>query len=577
MRPGHLATIAVLLVSLAGTAEPVGAASLRGKTRVARRSKGTTGQTATTARPRRLKLGGLSLSRKAKSEPAAQAPGAIDQKAPETKKKTASGLVGKVRARWSKMPRAAKIAIAGVAVGGAIAGSWALPAALAVKVGITVGIVALSGVGGLYARARGKIAGWKSSPSYAAIATIEEAAARGDAGRLDQLEGAQRERHAALSSAIASARRLKAERLPDGTRVEDAARELDFTGLAIARSTLHEAARSSDAGRRMGQRTVDSWTRGIGELDAAAQSSDFEGDLALELDALDTELAGEGRAVEGISGTIDAYGKHVPRLFGGDMKAARDSTRGLLEKFVTDEIGRERSLHERTTGAMRGRVTKRLVARDTTFASHHGRLERLSALAEETGEVAALAEDIDSELASAINHRSSEQTYLMIAASKTAVPVTKTRTGANGQTETYTDIEDQSGMYRAMASSEASAAASAGRNARNGLERLRPLLEQLRANDTLRAEELDGHLPAPNNSSVRAGDSGLMSLLGPPVFNLLMGSGSNVRDVRSSFQSDLSRIRQVHGEASSRRQTEHTWVATRVTADLDRQKAEARR
>ncbi len=586
MRHGRYARVAIALLVAIAFAAPAEASRVK-RAKVERLDRSKKGD-ATGAKPtgkRRLHLGGLSLSRRTKRADTAAAEQVADAPRPEArpdaprpagKKAGGTGLAAKVRARWAKLPRAAKIGLAGLAVGGAIAGAWALPAALAVKVGVTVGIVALSGVGGFYARARGKIAGWQKSYAHGAVATIEEAAGRRDAGRLDQLEGELRTRQSSLASSIASARRLKSETLPDGTKVEDAQREHDFLGLAIARATLHETIHSADARSRVGQRTVDSWTKGIGELDSAAQASDFEGDLALELDALDAELAGEGRAADGLSERIDAYGKHVPRLFGGEMKKARDATRGLLEKFLTDEIGRERTLHAGTTGAMRGRVTRRLAARDRTFASHHDRLQRLSALAEETGEAQALAEDIDSELQSAINHRNQEQSYLAIAATKTAVPVTRTRPGANGQQETYQDVEDQSGIWKGLAYQEASSAAAAANRARSGLESLRPLVEKLRADKTLRNENLHQLLPERNSSTVLAGDSGLMSFIGPPLFNLLMGSGTNVRSVHSSFQYDLGSIRRVHGETSARQKTEHTWVETKVTADVDRQKAEAR-
>ncbi len=579
-----------LVALLAGVPMPSAAAS--GLRRAAAKSErphrgvADKGETAAARRSgaRRLRPTALSRSRRPRGGEQmaeAAAPRAVaDRTAPEnatTATRKSSGLVARARAGWAKVPRPAKLLLAGLAVGGALAGSWALPAVLGVKLAVMGGVVALSGLGGLYARARGKNAGWKQSPSFAAMATIEEAAGRSDAKRLDELEGAQRERHASLSGTIAAARRRGAKRLSDGTSVKDAARELDFIGLALARSSLHEAATSVDAGSRMGQRTVDSWTESVGGLDADAQATDFEGNLALELDALDTELEGEGRAADGVSEAIEAYGKHVPRLFGGDMKAARDSTRGLLETFVTSEINRERALHERATGAMRGRVTKRLVARDRTFARRHDRMERLTALEEATGEVNALAEDIDSELASAISHRESEQHYLMIAASKTAVPVTKTRTGANGQSETYTDIEDQSGTWKAMAWSEGDAANAAGRRAKSGLERLRPMVEQLRANETLVTEELNMLLPEVNGSGVDPGDDGLMAFIGPPIFRLLMGDGSNVRRVRDSFRPDLAAIQRVHGETGARRQTERTWVDGKVTDDIDRQKAEARK
>lgn len=459
-----------------------------------------------------------------------------------------------------------------------------------VKIATAAALVVATAVGGFYLHADSKNREWKSSPAHGVVVQVEKAVTSRDAAALDRLGDGARAKYVELERQIADARARGHNELADGMSLDAAERELDFTGLAMSLADLEENVISGNSEERPGVTLPSAWQNRIGSAEAGALSRGFEGDLALQLSSLRSELTAENSVATSADRAIDEFGHRVPVAFGGEMRADLDQARRALSRFHEKEISPERTLHQRANTAMRGRVSDRLASESTEFAGHRTRLGRLSTLQDRMVDPAAtLAAEIDADLGSVISHRSAERNYLAIAATKTAVPVTKTRTACcrtetvNGQTrsvsytETYTAIEDQSGVWRAMAASEASAAQSAARSAQQGLDRLRPLIVKLHNDSTLQGEGLVSLLPDGANTQVDTGHGAMSDWFLPPLFNLFSNAGSQASAARTEFRPVLTSLVNVNTRVGSLRGTERTWVESRIDSDLDQQIAQAQR
>src|SRR5260370_38319282 len=114
-----------------------------------------------------------------------------------------------------------------------------------------------------------------------------------------------------------------------GDSLEAARRYAAFDLLVAGRAELNENAVSADPRARIGGETPAVWRKRLGDADADARATGFEGKLALKLKRLGAEIVSERGAGEKIEAELGVYAKFIPKLFGGQM--GREVERGKTD------------------------------------------------------------------------------------------------------------------------------------------------------------------------------------------------------------------------------------------------------
>jgi hypothetical protein len=472
-------------------------------------------------------------------------------------------------------------ALAASAIGGAglSRDAFAAPVDLWIQILVCVGWAAAAAIACFYAVSVRRNAFWISSKSARDLAALEQALARCDAAEMIRIGAEAANRDARMSRIIDSAR--QDNRRDDHTSASqspsEAVRYSAFDRLVIGRAALALDAVSRDPSSRIGGELPETWTTRLEVDESQARQTAFEGHLALQLKSLANEIDSETRAGRDIQRDIEIFAGFVPRIFGGEMHAQVKAARDDLAAYESAEVAPENEIHARFSRAMRRRVSDRMYGESDEFRRHRDRFDRLAALCGKLDAVVSTARGIDAHLASAAAHLQSEQTYLALAAANTCVSVTHTRTNSEGQTETYTTQEDQSGSYRVAAAMEASAAASEASAAEQAFSLLSKLVAELRDDPTIESEGFHSGLPEAQAGRVDAGSGAWTAWFLPPLFGLFssMRGASSVATTRASFAPVLRALEKLDEDVSSRKAGEDSWVNARISANLEQQIARA--
>jgi hypothetical protein len=452
------------------------------------------------------------------------------------------------------------------------------PVDMVVKAGITVAWTLAAGGAGFYVNSIRKNRLWTASKAYADVIRIEDARAKNDESALAQIGKDVRQRHQRMVSVVSQAETAKAKIVSNQTKdsLELAKRYAAFDLLAAGRAELNVNAVSQNAKRRIGGDLPAAWKKLLTTEDAEALSSAFEGKLALHLKRLQAEIATQHEASEKIGRGFESFEQLIPKLFGGQM--AEEAARGKkdLAEFASAETGTEQVIYDDFNGAMRGRVSDRLYSEREDFRSRRNRRDRLAALQDgPVRQAVETAQNIDQNLAEALSSLQSEQTYLMLAAANTAVPVTRTSTDSKGNTTTEVTIEDQSGPYRAMAMTAAASASSSASQAQAGFERMPGLMVALHNDPVMASERLLDRIPEGQVREVDGGSGLWMNWIMPPLFGLFssMGSASSISSTRDAFAPVMRRLEGLADEVGARHTAENGWVNGEIDQDLNAQMA----
>ncbi len=461
------------------------------------------------------------------------------------------------------------------------------------KIGVAAAAIIGGTIFGFYEHSKAQNEMWLRSKSESQIVQIEKARRAGEAfqSAQDSVDGAEAQalletaqaaqaRQQRMDERIAAAVAAKHKTVDDKTHDSiKKARELAaFDGLAWSRATIAHNFASANPKTRVGEQTPRRWTGREEELEKNAIDTKFEGFLALSLKDLHGEVGREKAAAGQIDGQLKNYDKQVPALFGGKM--AEDAKKGKadLKDFQDREIGPEEGLWAAKNGAMRGRVSDRLYSEREDYRTHRDHRDRLTTLFDAKVDPAyKTASGIDSDLSGMISHRNAEA-FDMTLASLHTHDYAGESCDSDGK-NCHSVYEDNSGIYRAMAAGEASAAASDARSANAGLERLKPMVSALYADKTLAQEQLIGLLPKVQGHAVGEGGFDVFGdLLLHPLFGIFGGlsSASSGESARSSFAPVLGALRAVDGEVAGRRDGEINWVEGNISRDLDGQMEKAR-
>lgn len=440
------------------------------------------------------------------------------------------------------------------------------------KVGVAVAVVIGATIFGFYQHSRAWNEFWKHSKSHSEIVRIDDARRRNDAAELLDIANTAQARQQRMSDRLTAAKANKQKRVEDRThdKVGEAEALASYDGLVWSRARLNHNFATDDRNARIGEDVPSRWTGRETELEQDAVRTGFEGKLALSLQSLQGEIGRERGWTATIDGQLKNFDKHVPALFGGTLGGEAKKGRADLKEFSDREIAPEDALLAAKTSAMRGRVSDRIYSESGEFRGHRDRRDRLQSLFDAKVDPAyQAAKQIDDDLASMISHRNSEAMYMTMAALHTH-DYAGEQCDSDGK-NCHAVYEDNSGMYRMLAASEASSAAAAARSANSGLERLKPMVNALYADKTLDQEQLRGLLPKVQGQRVGEGGFDVFGdLLLHPLFGIFSGlsSASSGEGARSSFGPVLGALRALDGEVAGRRDGEIRWVEGTITADL---------
>jgi len=426
-----------------------------------------------------------------------------------------------------------------------------------------------AGVGGyLYHRGRRGDRIWTASESRDLMQQVEGA---NDPERIDMLlTRARRARH------TARAEQSQAETSGSRKARREARRNAAFSGLAATYAELLLNGASSHERQRVGGRTPRAWQERFGALEQEALARGFDGKVALELEALRAEVAGQDGAREKQAAAIQAFKKQTPWLFARKMKADLARVSAAAGRFG-QEGQLEAQLAESKTSAMRGRVSDRLAGADGEYRGHRQRLTTLDGLyTNKLQPAVTLVKEISEALDTVHSARNAQAANLALAASKTHVYVGKDEKGRS-------KYEDKSGFYRGLAAAESARAHRAASTARDKTAELNTHLERLRNDPDVRGEGL-----AVPGAGARAPTGGgldpLSTYFAPPgaalagnlVGNLVGFIADNSSGARKGFASVKQGVEQMASVVDGRRQQERSWVDGRIDRRLQTEMAQAR-
>lgn len=434
--------------------------------------------------------------------------------------------------------------------------------------GSAAAVVAAGAGTWVYLRGRGKDRQWLASESHTLMKQADKLASR-DPAQLAQLVQRGRSARQAAERKLQAASTRKEKKL--------ASREVAFTGLAAAYAALVLNVSTENPANRVGAHLPKVWKQKLGAAELEAKRSKSDGKVALLLQDLSKEVDQQRAVTERHRGALEGFDKAKPMIFAKNMKRAMKRVHDAVGTFGK-ELDVEQKLLTAKTTAMRGRVSDRLANKSAEYKEKRTYLGELDTfVGKRLGPVVTLAHQISDNLSTIASARQQETTYLAMAASRTRVPVQKTRTKyVNGKAETehYTDYEDQSGYYRMMAANEASTAQSNATEAQSRISSLNTHLRALRGHAILTRE--GGQMPGAREVAVAHGRGWAGAYLLPPTFNLIGNLFSDTTSAINQFAPVRGAIDHVAGHIDGRRGQLRGWVNQKIDAQLASEIALAR-
>lgn len=425
---------------------------------------------------------------------------------------------------------------------------------------------------------------WVESKSARDVAQIATCIESKDWKALDEIENRARKRHEKIEKAIQSAQSKGENRIDNRTHdsVAHALCYAAFDMLVATRADLNKNRFSKDPQSRIGITPLSRWSSRLAEEDQIAMHTGFEGNLALQIDTMTYENNEQHRTIVTLSRYISDFKGEVPAFFAATMSAQLLLAQSELKEFQTNEVEAEELLARQVTATMRQRVSARLYSERPDYREHLDRRERLqSLLASKVEPAANTARYIDHQLSEVISHRRSESHNLILAEQNRHVPVRKSRSVrcADGKStncsESYTDYEDQSFMYRAMAQADADAAEACAKKTKAEVDQLKPLIAGLKSDNVIRDEKLLEQLPQGGQiQDIHEGQGVASHWILPPLVSLFasVSSEGDASRARSEFSPVLASLIEVEKQVSDRHTSEVQWVNMQIDADVARQK-----
>jgi len=431
------------------------------------------------------------------------------------------------------------------------------------KMVIAGGIAALVAAGGgtwAYLRGRGADKQWLRSDSHSLMRNVDTLAAR-DPSQLAGLVHKGRTAHQAAQHKLQAATSRKEKK--------QAQLDVAFSGMAAAYAALMLNVSSEDPAMRVGANPPKVWKQKLSAAETEAARSQSDGRVALLLKDLGKEVDHQRAVTERHRGALEGFEGAKPTFFAKNMKASLKRVTEAVGTFGK-ELDTEQKLLTAKTAAMRGRVSVRLAGKSTEFRDKNSYLGELDAFkSNKLGPVVDLAHNISSNLSAIADARQQESSYLAMAATRTHVPVPKTRTKyVNGKPvqEQYTAYEDQSSFYRMMAANEASRAQSNATEAQTRISSLNTHLRALRGHPILAKEGVQ--MPGERDVSVHHGRGWAGAYLLPPAFNLLGNLFSDTTSAISQFAPVSGALDHVASHIDGRRGQLRGWVNQKIDTRL---------
>lgn len=426
--------------------------------------------------------------------------------------------------------------------------------------GSAAAVVAAGAGTWVYLRGKGKDRQWLQSGSHTLMKQADKLASS-DPAQLAQLVQKGRTARQAAERKLQAASTRKEKKL--------AKREVAFTGLAAAYAALVLNVTTENHATRVGAHLPKVWKQKLGAAEHEAKRNRSDGKVALLLKDLGKEVDHQRSVTERHRGALEGFDKAKPMIFAKNMKSAMKRVHDAVGTFGK-ELDVEQKLLTAKTTAMRGRVSDRLANKMPEYKEKRTYLKELDAFKRnKLGPVVDLAHKISSNLSAIVDARQQETTYLAMAASRTRVPVQKTRTkyvNGKAETETYTDYEDQSGYYRMMAANEASRAQNNGTQARARISSLNTHLRALRGHAILVREGVQ--MPGERDVNVAHGRGWASAYLLPPTFNLIGNLFSDTTSAINQFAPVRGALDHVASRIDGRRNGLRGWVNQKIDAQL---------
>ncbi|MBI2500673.1 MAG: hypothetical protein HYW02_04245 [Deltaproteobacteria bacterium] len=450
---------------------------------------------------------------------------------------------------------------------------WLIGGGIALMAGITILAI--------YLHAQHENEVWSKSKSANNMTEVEAAAKKGDAEELDEIGKKARERHGRIKKHIENAVARAAKRVENRTKDPiDLAKKYEvFDRMTYTRADLNENRYSTDPTSRVGGELLSTWQQRSQETEAKAAKDGFEGFMAMLLDEMGTASSQQLFAYKKLEKNIEDYEKIAPSFFGGLMKYQAETARTELKEFKTAEIDQEIQVRATYNGRMRQRISGKFYASREDYKTHfdhHTRLKNtFDSLVKPTADI---ARNIDRNLDEAIQHRNQENIYLVMAEAHRNDIVRVCDTDSDGNSSCHTETKDNSFMYRALASTEASAAQRCAQAAKTGLESLRPLVAQLYANAIISEEGLQALVPKGVTSKIVSdGHDPVWDWFLPPLFGIFnnMGTINEASRARGQFGSIHGSLLAIESQIASRRDGEDQWINHEIDVDVEAQKKEA--
>ncbi|MBI5622452.1 MAG: hypothetical protein HY924_01600 [Elusimicrobia bacterium] len=453
------------------------------------------------------------------------------------------------------------------------------------SIGIIIAIVAAVAAAGtgiyLWLRGKSKNDKWENSKSNQDIIAVEKARRDNDPAPLGAIKAEARGRQKRMEERVAYAESAgkKEIALSEGKSisVKEGKTFAAFDGLVAARAAMNENAVSKDPSKRVGGDLPSTWQQTLSGLEAGSKTSEFEGGLALSLKSFKAELGQQDAALAQYQQDVKRFDDTVPGLFGGRLKEMTKRANADISEFSASEIAPEKAAYDRFNGAMRGRVSDRLSARDTEYQSHVSRMQSLAGAADGALKSAVeMAQGADKDMAEMASHEKSRAMYLLLASQNENVEVVDYDSQGRRVGSHY---EDNSGTYKALAASEGAAARASGASAQAQIKALSTIIPLLHKDPVLKAENLTFALPTQSNTRVGGqGGSVFFDFWMPASWNFFMTmfTESQAMQARSNFAPVKGSLESVLNEVKSRHHGELVWTDKQIDKVLNGQMAKAR-
>lgn len=448
-----------------------------------------------------------------------------------------------------------------------------------VVVAIVAAVVAAGTGVYFWLRGKSKNDAWQNSKSNQDIIALEKARRDNDPAALEKIKTEARGRQQRMDERVANAQSAgsKSVELSDGKSlpVKEARTYAAFDGLVAARAEINENAVSQDPAKRVGGQPPAVWRSQLAGLESQAKQTESEGPLALSLKSMRSEIGSEDAAAGRYEKDISRFDASVPGLFGGRLKEMTKRAQQDLNEFKTAEIAPEKAMLEKTNGAMRGRVSDRLTAKDSDYQSHLAHLDTLNQAAEGTLKSAVeMAAQVDKDMADMSSHEHNRAFNLLIASQNENVEVADY--DSQGR-QTGSHYEDHSATFKALAASEGAEARASAASAQAGVKALNTIIPLLHKDPVLKGEGLTFALPANSGKGPNSNGSVFFDFWLPASWSFFgtMFSESQAGQARASFAPVKGSLESVMAEVNSRRGGERAWTDKRIDGVLDGQMKQA--